>query len=292
MGRIAIEVNEQLNLLEQRGMVIKDREKAKEVLLDIGYYRLGFYWFPFEVTYPYKRNRTHEFVPGTKFEDIVHLYYFDFQLRSILTEYLNRIEIHFRTQLVYLVSVKHKKSPTWFANNSIVERDFVSSFDDMVYNGIKQNPIITQHHRKHINDRYAPAWKTIEFMTLGAIIRLYSSIKSANLKKEIALHFGLNSVTVFESYLNVILTLRNRIAHGNTLYDLNLARGFRRGPLDIEHKDLHNLNGAISLVYYMLGFISKNRVIDLQDKLQDLVSKHKKVDSKVYEIIKRIGVKL
>ena len=48
-------VEEQIALLESRGMKIEDKDKAKENLLDIGYYRLGFYWFPFEKTYP--RNR-------------------------------------------------------------------------------------------------------------------------------------------------------------------------------------------------------------------------------------------
>ena len=50
MGKTAIDVWEQIELLESRGMVIKDKEKAQEVLLDVGYYRLGFYWFPFETT--------------------------------------------------------------------------------------------------------------------------------------------------------------------------------------------------------------------------------------------------
>lgn len=48
-------VEEQIALLDSRGMKIEDKDKAKENLLDMGYYRLEFYWFPFEKTYP--RNR-------------------------------------------------------------------------------------------------------------------------------------------------------------------------------------------------------------------------------------------
>ena len=54
MGRQAINVEEQIKLLRQRGMRIDDEKKAREVLLDVGYYRLGFYWFPFEHTFPHK----------------------------------------------------------------------------------------------------------------------------------------------------------------------------------------------------------------------------------------------
>ena len=74
MGNRAMTLEEQVKLLHKRGMTITDEDKAKEVLLDIGYYRLGFYWFPFERSYPEKRNRTHEFVAGANFEDAVKLY--------------------------------------------------------------------------------------------------------------------------------------------------------------------------------------------------------------------------
>ena len=47
MIKVAIDVDEQIRLLRQRGMIIDNEDKAKEVLLDVGYYRLGFYWFPF-----------------------------------------------------------------------------------------------------------------------------------------------------------------------------------------------------------------------------------------------------
>ena len=71
-------IDEQIALLESRGMKIDDKEKAKENLLDIGYYRLGFYWFPFEKTYPRKSNRNHEFNDGIDLDYAIKLYYFDF----------------------------------------------------------------------------------------------------------------------------------------------------------------------------------------------------------------------
>jgi abortive infection bacteriophage resistance protein len=50
MTKYATTVQEQLTLLKGRGMVFDyPLEKVKEILLDIGYYRLGFYWNPFEI---------------------------------------------------------------------------------------------------------------------------------------------------------------------------------------------------------------------------------------------------
>ncbi|ETK11815.1 hypothetical protein T231_00335, partial [Tannerella sp. oral taxon BU063 isolate Cell 6/7/9] len=110
-----------------------DERKAKEVLLDIGYYRLGFYWFAFEKTYPQKRPRTHEFREGARFDHVVKLYYFDFNLRNMLMKYLNRIEINFKTFLTYHVSTLYPDSPTWFADPAIISSEYIQEFDRIVY---------------------------------------------------------------------------------------------------------------------------------------------------------------
>ena len=82
MTKPATTIDEQLDLLKTRGLAIQDEDKAREILLDIGYYRLGFYLFPFEKSYPQLRNRTHEYTDGATFADEVKLYYFDFDLRQ------------------------------------------------------------------------------------------------------------------------------------------------------------------------------------------------------------------
>lgn len=45
MAKEAINIDEQISLLRQRGMIIDNEDKAKEVLSDVGYYRLGFTGF-------------------------------------------------------------------------------------------------------------------------------------------------------------------------------------------------------------------------------------------------------
>lgn len=61
-------------------MEFPNEEKAKEILLDIGYYRLSFYWFPYEHIDPTKNNRNHKFKDNTSFENVISLYYFDHDL--------------------------------------------------------------------------------------------------------------------------------------------------------------------------------------------------------------------
>jgi abortive infection bacteriophage resistance protein len=80
----ATTVKQQIKTLKDRGMSIDlSEDKTKEILSDIGYFRLGFYCFPFELTYPDRKNRTHQYKKGTKFSDAVSLYYFDVDLRTL-----------------------------------------------------------------------------------------------------------------------------------------------------------------------------------------------------------------
>lgn len=293
MAKEAINIDEQISLLRQRGMIIDNEDKAKEVLSDVGYYRLGFYWFPFERSYPCKVRRTHEFREGTNFDDIVRLYYFDFKLRGILTRYLNRIEINLRTFLTYYVSNYYKTSPTWFVDPSIVTANYIQSFDQEVYTSrFKRTPVIKQHHQTHINDKYAPAWKTLEFMTLGSVIHLFRALKNQLVRRRIGEHFGIKQLVVFESYLCLINTIRNYCAHGNVLYDIALPVSIRRGPAGkMEETNYQNLYGAIKVIYYMIGIVSQNRQADLKRELSQLFDKYNAFQEVQKTIVKATGIK-
>lgn len=267
-------IDEQISILKGRGVGIPDESKAKEILRDIGYYRLGFYIFPFEKNFPKLKNRDHEVKEGVTFTDIVDLYYFDTDLRKILTPFLNRIEVSLRTDITYTASIKYKKKPTWFVDTRYVNSDYVLNFPDKVYRIISDNPIIKRHHKKYINDKYAPAWKTMEFMTLGNILKLYDNLKDLGLKEEIAGHYGCD-VKTFANYFDTIRILRNHCAHGTCVYNMNLPKGIvgTGAAGKFQDDDRHNINGALRVVRYILGRISTNRLKDLDENIGDLMKK-------------------
>lgn len=278
MGRKAITLDEQVALLRSRKMTISDESKAKEILFDVGYFRMGFYWFPFEQAYPGKHNRTHLFKDGTNFSDALMLYYFDFNLRNVLLKPLSRIEIAFRTKVTYIISNYYKDSPTWFVDTEVVSKQQARSFESKVYKSIlDKEQIITLHHRHHINDKFAPAWKTLEYMTLGQMVHLFKSIKNEDLKLQIANHFGIKKLVTFESYLELIKDLRNTCAHGNVLYDFTPERSIRKGPaMKKGIGENQNLNGALRVVLFMMKQISENRYNDLIKEVDALILKYSK----------------
>ncbi len=287
----ATTLDEQISLLRSRGIQIANEEKAKEVLMDIGYYRLGFYLFPFEKSYPRLRGRKHEYKDGTKLSDAVTLYYYDFDLRNILMRYINRIEVAFRTYMIYELSNKYKNEPTWFISPQIVSQSFIQSFDNEIYNDtFRNNPVIKRHHRNHINDRYAPAWKTIEFMTMGNALKLYKNLKNLNDKRIICKHFGINQTAVFENYMETIRVVRNKCAHGSTLFDLSLCQSVKNGPAGrFPIGKAQGLPAAIDVILYMIETISHNRRNDLLSGLAEIYEIATKKSPEIEWIIKNIA---
>ena len=284
-------IKQQIELLSSGGVLISDKEKAKEILLDIGYYRLGFYFIPFEKTYPQSDRRTHEVVEGTRFEDAVSLYYFDFDLRNILNRYLTRVEVAFRTYLTYYMSLKYQDDPLWFVSPVVVRQSFIDDFDNKVYRSetFRRNVQIKRHHQIHPSDKYAPAWKTIEFMTFGSVLKLYKSIDNMDDKRTIAKHFGVGNVSVFESFMSTIHTLRNKCAHGAAMFDLTLPDGISlKGPrLDLQGQDCQSLKGALAVLSYIMSQISINRSQELTNELASLYKRFSEQRVEAIEVLKK-----
>lgn len=74
-------------------------------------------------------------------------------------------------------------------NRKYVVSKFANDFEEQVYASMRKNPIIQHHHANHPGI-YAPAWKTIEFMTIGNIITLYDSLKEPEAKDLVANAYG------------------------------------------------------------------------------------------------------
>ncbi|WP_312207183.1 Abi family protein [Epilithonimonas hominis] len=271
MGSVATTIDEQIKILEERGMTFDCEEsKLKEILLDIGYYKLGFYWHHFQ------KDRNHNFFEGTKISDVIKLYYLDVNLKSVLVKAINRIEVNFKTKLIYFVSNKYKDNPFWFCASSLVGDYFIDEFPRVYTNKfINDNKPIKSHHKKYPKHTYAPAWKTLEFLSLGSIIVLYSCLKDSNLKKEIALCFGIKKPAIFENYLKTIVFIRNICAHNDLLYDCNTAKEIETTPMIIfNNNNRHSLDSSIKVILYFLGQVSINRKNEVEKEINSFFKEH------------------
>jgi len=85
---------DQVALLQSRGMVVHDVQAATEFLRHVNYYRFSGYCLVFEAV-------RHTFNPGVTFEQVHAAYEFDTILRDIVTEALEAVEVNLRTAVAH-----------------------------------------------------------------------------------------------------------------------------------------------------------------------------------------------
>jgi len=103
----ALSLEAQVAQWQARGLVIGDPAKAQQSLANIGYYRLSAYGVPFEAPVPDGSPRTHQFLPGTTFEQVLGLYVFDRKLRLLVMEALERVEVAVRTRWAHALAMRY-----------------------------------------------------------------------------------------------------------------------------------------------------------------------------------------
>lgn len=216
----AFTLEEQVAQLQARGLQIKHPRIAEKYLINISYYRLGEYWYVMQ-----SDKENHIFKPNSNFMDVIALYNFDAELRLLLFDVIEKIEISLRTKLIYYLSLEF--DPWWFQNFDLFDnsKELVKTLSSLEGEIERTKDVaITNHKKKHKDDgRFPPAWKSLEQTSFGALSKLYGNLKnSAKSKDFIAKEFGAVNHTFLPSWLQSIAQIRNFCAHHSRLWNRNL----------------------------------------------------------------------
>ena len=88
-----------LQTWQDRGLIIPDLARADRYLSFIGYYRLSAYTIPFQKPVTVNSSALHQFKANTSFDDVLNLYIFDRELRLLVMDAIERIEVAIRAQI-------------------------------------------------------------------------------------------------------------------------------------------------------------------------------------------------
>lgn len=230
VNKPAYTIDQQISLLKSRGMLFRNEPQASQYLSNISYYRIKGYWWDMQEDYT-----LHTLKPNTYFEDIISRYNFDRQLRLILFDAIERIEIALRTKMIYHLSITY--GSLWYLDPELFERTPITLRDGTVKT-IHQNTLaelkkesdrsqeifIKDHHRRY-PDQDADAWKILEVASMGTLSKLYKNLKNQLPEKaEIAKEMGLNLHSELSSWLEAITYIRNIIAHHSRLWSRNMVK--------------------------------------------------------------------
>lgn len=271
--------DEQLNLLKQRELNIANDSFALTKLKHINYYRLSAYFIPFQ--YEKKSERNNIFLPNTKFEDILSLYYFDCELRKIVFEAIESVEIYFRTQIAYFHSLKYDAfgylDSANFRENKTEQFEKVQS--DILKEKSRSKEFFIKHFKKEYNSVDLPIWSVVEIVSFGILSKFFMILKEDEQKAVLKNIPKINKLVGFK-WLHAISSIRNICAHHSRLWNRTLGVSFEvpKGfDAFVEIKDSKNkVFFALSVIEYLLTCICEDE-IEFKLKVKNLIKKYPKV---------------
>jgi len=275
----ALTTEAQAELLLRRGLVA-DRSILIERLSHVNYYRLSAYWYPFKL-------QDDNFKEGTSFEQIWRRYTFDRQIRLLLMDVIERIEVSVRTIMVNVFALKfgafgHLEAANFSSERTGENNDRHTKFLEKLREEAKrsQDEFIRHSRMTYCKWPDLPLWKAAEIMSFGNMFTMFRMLEH-NLKKEISSRYDLPAV-VFESWLDSLNYIRNVCAHHGRLWNRILAikpkipnrknRPDFHHPISLENNRIFSLLTASK---YMLDIIAhqskwKNRLICLLEEYPDI----------------------
>lgn len=227
----ALTYDQQIALLESRGLQINDKARAKRHLSNVSYYRLSAYMLPFKEM-DKEGNTEDRFLTGATWDNVYDLYKFDRKLRLLVFDAIERTEIALRTQIIYQLS--HKYGSHWQDNASIFDTTPNPITGRTVYDDIqnhineqltanKKIQFIEHYINTYDNPKNPPSWMSVELLYLSELSKICRGLKNKQDIKDIANYFGIHKESIFCSWIHSMNYIRNICAHHSRLWNITLA---------------------------------------------------------------------
>ena len=216
-------IDEQVEILQKKGLIVEDIDEAKEVLLRENYFFLNGYRHLFMVS---EKNRT--FIKGSTFRELYSLFLFDRYFRNIIFKNVLVIENQLKSILSYQLSKKYGYKEKDYLNpkNFTNDHDKKRRVKDVLEKMKRQIRINSVHHNAtaHYANSYGyiPLWVLVKVLSFGIVCELYTILKKED-KIEIADIFNTTPEDL-SNYLIILSNYRNLCAHEDIVYENKTER--------------------------------------------------------------------
>lgn len=220
-------VDQQIERLESRGLIVEDRDTLANALQAIGYYRLTGYTYPFRTSSGGVVGD--RFREGTRQEQVLALYDFDRRLKLTIMDAIERMEIGFRFSVAYTLGKSDKYG---HLHRSSLDRTFTrrqvggSRYDEWHVKYLRDVRQSKEEFVQHFKRKYEgglPIWIAVELMSLARLSELYGGLAYSD-RVDISRHYGIGKPGVVASWLHCLTYVRNVCAHHGRLWNRNMDR--------------------------------------------------------------------
>lgn len=211
-------LDEQIEILKNRGLVINDIDGTKRLLLRENYFFINGYRHIF-----LKNRNGNDFIKGTTFEELYAVFQFDRNFRNILFKNLLIVENNLKSILSYCLSKKYGIKEKDYLKPSNFSQDIkkIRQVNDVLSKIKRQIKLNGRQHSATLhylsNYGYVPLWILVKLLSFGMINELYSILKPED-KLLIAEYYNLD-VETLGIYIGLLSNYRNLCAHEDVVYD-------------------------------------------------------------------------
>lgn len=275
-------IDEQISLLKNKKLNIKDENSARAILLNNNYYYLV---NGYKDLFLDKSKKTEVFLKNATLEEIYALYEFDRKIRITFLEYILLIERKIDIYISYEFSKKygHKNYliPENFNNINKNENLIIKFINDInleISHQYKNSNKMIQHYLNRY--KYIPPWVLVRILSFGKISKFYSFMKQKE-QNNISRRFNITS-ELLKVYLINLGNIRNVCAHDEKLYDIILKKRMKittyHKKLNLETKNSRIAYGTrdlFSIVIILKILLEENQFYEFYNKLINDIEKLK-----------------
>ena len=300
--------DEQIQILQERNLLIRDKNAARRILQRGNYYNIinGY-----KDLFLDKSLAGETFYVGATFDEIVALFKFDKKLKKIFLDRLLKMENAIKSVIAYEFSKSYGDDNYLVFNN----------FDSLIQTSTKKVNVdrrLEQIHsliaemqktiayscdkKKYINHYlikhgYIPLWVLINAVSFGVVSKFYGIMKQKE-KIEVAKVFGVDYQEL-DNYIKIMSFYRNICAHDEKMYD-------EKEPItaipDTKYHDILNIpkykgrytkgkNDLLSLYISLKVLMSNSEFSELKSDIYSIVAelKSKLVTIKIEDVLEKMG---
>lgn len=254
-------------------MSFPDKEEAIDLFSRVSYSRLKYYWRDL-----IEDDSDGEFKDGTSFPTIIERYSFDHNLRVILFDAIETIEVALRAKIINHMS-KAAGNGLWYLDPTLFEDEkrhqefvldlkyeFARSTEPFAKNYISEHP---DWDSDTLGGDNPDAWLIIEVASFGTLSKMYKNLRSQLPQRSaISNDFGLYSSKDLSNWIEVISLMRNIVAHHSRLWNRSLGKkiidpkGRRNAWLNGELTELQKKKpyAVICAIAYLCKAVNANHI--------------------------------
>ena len=298
MEKIFKTLDEQVNILRNKNLIIDDEEYVKNILLRENYFFISGYRYPFM-----RSNVDKHFLDGVTFEEMYSLFLFDRAIRNVFFKYLLVIENNLKSIFSYQLSKKYGYKEKYYlrSKNFTNDKNKQKQVNDLIKKMKRQIRINGSQHTATAhymsNYGYVPLWILVKVLSFGIVGELFSIMKYDD-QVNICKIYNI-PLDEFSNYLPILSNYRNLCAHEDILYENRTQKkikgtkfhellGLEKDDEGYYTKGTNDLFALLIIMKRMLSYDEfKDMCLELDKRIDNL--EYNLHSIKIDKILERMG---